>query len=157
MISFHVEPWQDFKREALHLWGEHWKEIALDKDVIKLDVDYEQYERLDLDGALHVVVARAAGAIVGYHLSILRPHLHYRTSFTAFTDVYYVAPKYRKGMTGVKLFKFVEQTLRARGVQKMYSATKLHTSDDGRDLNVGKLFERMGWKEIERVYAKVLR
>ena len=148
-ITYHVEEWQSFKRESLHLWDRHWQEVAINRDVIKLNIDYGQYDQLDAAGALHVVSARSAGKIIGYHLSIVRPHLHYADSLSAFTDVYYVAPEFRKGRAGIELFKFVEKTLKARGVQKMFTGTKLH-------LDMGKVFERLGWKETERLYTKVI-
>lgn len=148
-ISYHIEEWQTFKRESLHLWDRHWQEVAINRDVIKLNIDYGQYDQLDAAGALHVVAARDAGKIVGYHLSIVRPHLHYADSLSAFTDVYYVAPEFRKGRAGIELFKFVEKTLKARGVQKMFTGTKIH-------LDMSKVFERLGWKETERLYTKVI-
>jgi len=147
--TFHVEAWSQFKRESAHLWPRHWEEIALDRDRIKLNIDYAQYDWLDAQGALHVVAARSDGSIIGYHLSIIRPHLHYADSLSAFTDVYFVAPEFRKGRTGLKLFQFVEKTLKARGVQKMFTGTKLHH-------DMGRLFERLGWRETERLYTKVI-
>lgn len=44
MITFAVEPWESFKREACPLWDKHWEEVAINRDVIKLNVDYAQYD-----------------------------------------------------------------------------------------------------------------
>lgn len=149
MITYQTENWSDVFPEMEHLWPLHWEEVAGDKDVIKLDPDFESYAALEKIGTLHVVTARSAGQIIGYHISIVRPHLHYRTSLSAFTDVYYIHPDHRKGMVGVKLFKEVEKTLKQRGVQKMFTGTKL-------SLDMGRLFEHLGWKETERLYTKVI-
>lgn len=148
-VTFAVEDWQDYKREAAVLWPLHWDEIAMDKDAIKLSVDYAQYDQIDASGSLHVVVARSEGRIVGYHLSIIRPHLHYSQSLSAFTDIYFIVPEFRKGRTGINLMKFTEKSLKARGVQKMFTGTKLH-------LDMGRLFEHLGWTETERLYTKVI-
>ncbi len=148
-VTFAVEPWSEFQDEAAFLWPDHWQEIALDKSQIKLAIDYNQYAQIDAHGQLHVVVARSEGQIIGYHLSIIRPHLHYRESLSAFTDVYYIAPEFRKGRTGINLFRFVERTLKQRGVQKMFTGTKLH-------MDMGKLFEHLGWTETERLFTKVI-
>lgn len=148
MATYAVEPWAEFKHEAAPLWDRHWDEIALDKAQIKLKIDTRAYDQMDAMGMLHVVVARDAGQIVGYHLSFVRPHFHYADSLTAYTDVYWVAPECRRGRVGINLFQFVEKTLKARGVERMYSACKLHK-------DVGKLFERLGWKETERVFVKL--
>lgn len=149
-VTYAVEPWSEFKRESLHLWSRHWEEIAINRDKIKLAVDYEQYDTMDAKGELHVVVARCEGKIIGYWLGIVRPHLHYIDSLTAFTDVYFIAPEHRKGRAGINLFKFVESSLAARGVQKMFTATKCH-------LDMSRLFEHLGFTRTEIVYSKVIR
>jgi GNAT superfamily N-acetyltransferase len=131
------------------LWPAHWQEVAIDHETIKLAPDYKQYEAFADSGALHIVTAREAGKIVGYHISIVRPHLHYKNDLHGFTDVYYISPAFRQGWVGVKLFKYVEKTLKARGVKKIFSGTKLH-------LDMGPIFERMGWRETERLFSKVL-
>jgi hypothetical protein len=148
-VTFHVEAWQDFKRESLYLWPKHWEEIAIHKDTIKLNVDYRQYEQMDANGALHVVSARCAGKIIGYWLLIIRPHLHYADSLTAFTDVYFMDQAFRKGLVFCRMNRFVEKTLKARGVQKIFTATKKHK-------DLGKLFEFMGYQETETVYTKLI-
>jgi L-amino acid N-acyltransferase YncA len=149
MVTFVVEDWLEVKDEMSALWPAHWKEVALDHDAIPLDPDLELYDHLAESGMLHVLVARDEGRIIGYHLSIVKPHLHYRTSLHAQTDVYYIDPAYRKGMTGVRLFKEAERTLVARGVKKMITGTKM-------SLDMGKIFERLGWRETERTYTKCI-
>lgn len=131
------------------LWPAHWEEIAINRDTIKLAPDYQSYEAFDDSGALHIVTAREGGKIAGYHISIVKTHLHYKNDLHGFTDVYYISPEYRQGWVGIKLFKYVEKTLKARGVKKLFTGTKLH-------LDMGPLFERMGWHETERLYTKVL-
>lgn len=149
MITFLVERWFDVFPEMSALWNEHWEEVAVNRDAIKLDPDLHQYAELAHSGALHVVVGREAGKIVGYHISIVRPHLHYRHSLSAFTDVYFLRKSHRKGMTGVRLLKAAEETLATRGVQKMFSGTKKH-------LDMGPIFERLGWTETETLFTKVI-
>ncbi len=125
----------------------HWAEIADQR--IPLDVWYDCYDAMAKVGQLHIVTVRDSGLIVGYHWSIVRPHLHYKQSLTAYTDIYYLFPKYRKGMNGIKLFKFAEKTLKERGVQRMYTASKVK-------LDMSVVFERLGWSKTEVVYTKLL-
>lgn len=101
-------------------------------------------------GALMVVVARADGAIIGYWLGIIRPHLHYADSLTAYTDIYFIDKPHRKSGAGAELFAFVEKALVKRGVQKIFTATKLH-------LNHSALFQAAGYQETEIVFTKLLR
>jgi GNAT superfamily N-acetyltransferase len=149
VITYAVEQWPDVWREASALWQEHWEEIALNRDAIPLDPDIDALNAFHASGALHIVIARCDGAIIGYHASIVRPHIHYRRSLSAFTDLYFIRKEHRRGMVGVNLFREVERSLRARGVQKMFTGTKL-------SLDMGRIFERLGWTETERLYTKFI-
>jgi len=126
----------------------HFEEIAANKDVIKLNADMASYEEAEENHNLHIVTCRIDGVLVGYHLSFIRPHLHYKDSLTAYTDLFFIHPSYRRGRIGVNLFKYAEKTLWQRGVQRIYMPTKLK-------LDVGALFEHLGFDAIERVYTKV--
>lgn len=144
-MQYSVERWFDCKEEMKWLLPLHWKEIADPR--IPLDVWWNAYD--EMAEQLHIVTIRDENKIVGYHWSIVRPHLHYRQSLTAYTDIYFLHPDYRKGWNGVKLFKFVEQTLKARGVQRMYIASK-------KKLDMSLIFERLGWNKTEVVYTKII-
>src|SRR5262249_9774027 len=99
-VTYQVENWLEVLPEMRELFDAHWKEVALDHDKIKLEPDYLAYEGMARFGLLHLVTARAEGKIVGYHLSFIHPHLHYKSSLTCFTDVFYLHEDYRHGMTG---------------------------------------------------------
>jgi hypothetical protein len=148
-LTFQVENWHDVKEEMSVLWPIHWEEIANDKERIKLDVWMEAYDLMSKMNQLHIVTVRNEGTIVGYHWSIVRPHLHYKNSLTAYTDIYFLLPAYRKGFTGVKLFKYVEETLKGIGVEKMYTASKTKSDKSS-------IFERLGWTRSEVVYTKYI-
>ena len=131
------------------LYLEHWEEVALNKDAIPLKMDYGRYNKLDDAGALHVVTARNDGELIGYHMSMVWTHMHYADSLTAFTDIFFLRKEYRKGTgAGIKLFKFMINSLRERGVQRIYMGTKL-------SLDIGPILERLGFKAIERIYTLV--
>lgn len=152
MLTYQVESWDRYWRDAEKLWEDHWREIALDQEHIPLDVDWDRYAALDAQGKLHIVTARDAdGQLQGYHLSIVDTHLHYRTTLHAYLDVFYLAPAHRRGMAGVKLFKVVQDTLKARGVVKQIQGHKVHVHG-----GLGTLFERLGYHKIEHVYSKLL-
>lgn len=156
MITYAVEAWSAVWPELSQLWDAHWREVALDQDVIKLDPDLDAYAAMERAGMLHIVVARRAGAVVGYHISFVRPHLHYRRSLTAITDIYFIGAEHRGPRAALNLFKAVERTLAARGVQKQYTGTKIHRTPDGRSLDNGRLLEHLGHVEAERHYVKVI-
>jgi L-amino acid N-acyltransferase YncA len=146
---YRVERWRDLRGEMLPLLVRHWREVALNHADVPLDIDEAAYAQHDEAGALHIVTARRDGLLVGYHVSIVSPHLHYRSTLHALTDVYWIAPECRHGVTAMRLFQAAERTLKERGVRKIFTATKLH-------LDQGPLFERLGFKPVERVYAKLI-
>ena len=149
MTTYAVERWRDLKEEMLPMLVMHWREIALNHADVPLDIDDARYDALDESGGLQIITARRDGVLIGYHVAILSTHLHYKSTLHGFTDVYYIAPEARHGITGMRLFQRVEQEMRARGVKKLFTATKLH-------LDQGPLFERLGYAPIERMYAKIL-
>lgn len=150
MINYQVEKWRDIQGPELEaLLILHWEEIALNRQTIKLAVDYPRYDALDAAGAFHVVTVRDEGKLIGYHAAIISTHLHYKDDLMAFSDVYFLRKEYRKGRTGIKLFQFVEKALKERGVKKVIINTKKH-------LDMSRLFEYLGWHETETIYTKVL-
>jgi N-acetylglutamate synthase-like GNAT family acetyltransferase len=75
--------------------------------------------------------------------------MHYLSTLHGITDVYWIAPAYRTGRTGLRMFQAVERELKKLGVRKLFTATKLH-------LDQGALFEFLGYKPTERLYAKLI-
>lgn len=147
MITYMVEPWSSAWPEMEPMWQAHWEQVALNRDKIKLKVDMDAYAEYERQGALHLLVVRDNGKVIGYHLSIIRTHLHYKDSLNAFTDVYYLDKAYQGSTVGVRMFKEVEKTLKARGVEKMFTGTKT-------SLDRGALFEHLGWTLTEKLYTK---
>lgn len=149
IVTYAVEHLRDMQSELETLLPHHWEEIARDKETIKLDPDWPSYHLLERVGQFHAIVCRCEGKMVGYLVSFIRPHLHYRKSLTAITDLYFILPEFRKGRIGIQLFKETEKTWKARGVQKAFIGTKVAK-------DMGRILKRLGWTHIEDLYAKVL-
>ena len=149
MIEYKQESYSDVIDEIKPLLDLHYEEIAGDKDVIKLNPDYNAYKIMDQRGMLKIVTARNGNELVGYCICLVRPHLHYLDSMTATNDIFYIKKEYRLGMTGVKLFKKTEDIMKQYGVQRIIMNVK-------RINDVGTIFERLGYKETERVYTKII-
>lgn len=148
-VTFAVEEYFDSIDEIRPLLEAHWHEVGQDRTAVPMNVDWVEYAYLAAHGRLQVVVARSAGVLVGYHSAVVKPHIRYKSTLMGFVDVYYLAPAFRRGMTGVKLLKFAEEALRQRGCRKIFTATKLA-------LDMGSLYVRMGYRPVETVYSKVL-
>ena len=150
MIEFKLENLANVKREAEPLLQQHWEEIALNKDIIKLNPDWRAYAELDRVNALRVFTARKDGKLVGYFVFIVSKALHYADHLFANNDIIFLTKPARKGLTGVKLIKFAIDSLKAEGITKLHINTKAHQPFD-------PILERLGFEEIERVYSLVLR
>lgn len=145
-----VERWKDIRAEMLPLLVRHWREVALNHADVPLDIDEGRYSALDESGGLHIVTARVDGALIGYHVAIISTHLHYASTLHGISDVYYIAPEYRQGFTGIRIFQRVEAEMRALGVKKLFTGTKVH-------LDMSRIFERLGYRRVEYLYSKILR
>lgn len=149
MTTYAVERWRDLRAEMMPLLVRHWHEVALNHKDVPLDIDEARYRNLDESGALHIVTARRGGELIGYHVAIVSTHLHYASTLHGITDVYWIRPECRHGVTAMRLFQAVERELKAIGVRKLFTATKLH-------IDQGSLFDRLGYRAVERLYAKLI-
>lgn len=149
-MEFALENLARVRREIEPLIKQHYDDIALNKDIIKLNPDWEGYARLDNINALRVYTARKDDQLVGYFVVIVSKSLHYRDHLFANNDIIFLAKSARKGLTGVKLIKYAIESLAAEGITKLHINTKAHQPFDA-------ILERLNFEEIERVYSLVLR
>jgi hypothetical protein len=149
-VSFQVEKWSDALPELRPLIPMLWDDVAIDKGRFVAKCAEETYATLEKGGVLHLVTARDDGKLVGYYVLFITPNIHYADSgLMAFTDSYYLLPEFRRGYTGISLFKFMEETLRAKGVVKAFTSHKIH-----RDRS--RMFKFLGWQASDVVYSKIL-
>lgn len=127
----------------------HWSEVALNKDQIPLDPDWDAYEELERGGMLRIFTARVDGQLVAYYVVIVRPHLHYRTTLCAFSDLIYVEPEERCRGVATALVGFSELCLREDGVRLIVANTKVRH-------DFGPLLSSWGYEVRETVYSKML-
>jgi hypothetical protein len=148
-VTFQEEAFSSLISELPELWNRHWDEVALDKEAVPLAPDWMGYKELERLGMLHIMTARADGKLIGYYFAFVRPHLHYRHTQHAWSDIFIILPEYRKGLTGYRLFVETEKMLKSLGVRKSYVVTKVH-------IPLKMLMKRLGYRFIERVYSKLL-
>lgn len=149
-MQFQLEAWSAALPELRPLFARLWDEVAIDKDRFTAECAEAKYAALDAQGILHLATAREEGKLCGYFLVFLTPNAHYADAgLMGFTDMYFLLPEFRKGNTGLRLFSFMEETLRTRGVVKFYTSHKLH-----RDRSA--MLKTLGFKATDIVYSKVL-
>jgi len=149
MLSAQIESFTERLGEFRPLFPLHWEELALNKDKVPLDPQYDIYIQREARGELLFVTLRELGTPVGYFIGFIAPGLHYRTCLTCTMDIFYVHPAKRGGRGGIKLFKFVEQELRRRGVDRWFVGSKCHA-------DASWLFEILGFDRVEVYYSKWL-
>lgn len=149
MITYAVEGWFDALAEMEAMWPLHWLEIATNREEIPLEPNYREYGMLANAGVVHVMVAREHGRMIGYHVTMVKSHIHYAGLMSGFVDMYFIHPDFRYGFTGIALFREAERTLRARGVRKIFTATKV-----SKDMSV--IFKRLGYTHAENLFTKYL-
>lgn len=149
-VTYQQESLATCKEDAKELLQQHWEEIALNKDHIKLNPDWDAYYDLEEVGSLKIFTARYNGQLIGYFVVLCRKHLHYVDHVFAFNDILFVKKEYRKGLVGAALMKFAEKCLKEDGVSVMVVNTKRHKPFDS-------LLEWLGFTHIENIYSKLLR
>ena len=88
------------EKDIRPLLERHWNDIAVNKDKIKLNPDWDAYHSLEQDGKLKIFTAREQGEQVGYFVVIVHRNLHYKDHLFASNDVIFLHPDHRKGRTG---------------------------------------------------------
>ena len=104
------------------------------------------YEALEEQGALVTFGAFDGDEIVGYSVAIISPHLHYGFLY-AHHDLLYIAPKYRRGSTGLQMIRRTEAECKKRGAKCITWHVKPDTS-------LQKILDRMKYGVEEIVYLK---
>ena len=148
-ITTQKEKFAHFMQEAETLFAKHYEEVAERTDVIKLDPDWDQYLTLEKANMLELHTLRDDKKIIGYSIWFLLYHIHCKQSFTAMSDVLYIDPQYRKGMTGIKFLKWTTEEIKKRNPQRITFHVKPH-------VDYGRILERLGAHFFEKTYTIVL-
>jgi len=150
-FTFQEEKFDPFFAEAQELFAAHYAELALNQDVLKMDLDPASYQRLEDAGRLFILTVRRDGVLIGYLVAFPMPHhMHYKSAGpVCLTDMYYIIPEFRRG-AGAKLFVEFERRMRERKCVQIMTGCKRHQ-------NHGELFTALGWTNSDLTFVKVLR
>ncbi len=149
-INFQSEKFEDCVEEMKAIVPLHYDELALDQDIIPLDPDWDRYVHAEKLGVLDFFTIRDGEQLVGYVISMLGGHIHYKSTKHAQVDIYFVHPDYRKNGVGFNFFKAWEEHLKAAGVIKIITGTKLHK-------NHTEFFKLLGYKHTDNVMTQILK
>lgn len=148
MLVAQVERLSDCMEEWAAHHPDHWRELALNRDVIPLNPDYARYRAMDEAGLILFVTLRDEGRLVGYFVGFLMNCLHYQVP-TCTMDIFWTHPSIRGRFGGVRLFRAVKAELQRLGVVRCFVGEKLHKP-------AGRLFRYLGFKPIEQYYSLLI-
>lgn len=155
LITCQVEAFAPFLQEVQGLLPRHYEELALNRDKVPLDPNFEEYLRRDAEDQVLTVTAREAGRLCGYFVGFVAPGLHYRTCLTLTMDLFWLEPAVRAAdslelieadMLARQLFDVVIAEAKRRGVQRPFFGSKVMK-------DAAVLFESLGLVEVERYYS----
>jgi hypothetical protein len=149
-VEFSVGTVDEMERVGAALLDQHYDELTLHKENVKLNVDWERYRSLERARKLLPIFAKLDGELIGYSVFILGTNMHYMDLKTANNDVLFLAKPYRKGTTvGIRLILESEKRLRQLGVNKVIWHIK-------KSRDFGPILARMGYIEEEVLMGKIL-
>lgn len=150
MLTFQIDSFADsipeFKANQFPM---HHAELALFRDRMPLDPDYDEYVRRERAGELFLCSGRWNGRIAAYYVAHVRPGLHYRSTMTGTMDICYVVPEHRGRGLALPLFRMVERELKRRGAKIWYSGFKMHNT-----LGMPYLHELLGFMPADQYLVK---
>lgn len=150
MIKYTVEGMSDALVEEIKgLLQLHWEEVAMYKDKIVFKPDYDAYFAMDKIDALQIVTVRDDGVIVGYYISFIFTHPHYKDNKMAQNDILFIHPDYRRGTVAYRMFKFAEKELKKIGC----SVNMIHMKVK---FPFERLCQKLGMDKHEIIYSKYI-
>ena len=150
MITFQQEFLSQInKKEAEEFLKIDWDEMATKARGEVFEINWQGYEALEQLGMLKVFSAKDGNKLIGYFSVVVTKSMTSKDTTNAVSDAFYLHPNYRKGMTGVKLFKFVEKYLKEDGCDNFVVTSTEHYPLD-------KFLTRLGFDKAETLYHKEL-
>lgn len=148
-VVFKVERFSDVLGELHPLHQMHFLETEVHRHGFELKPNYEYMADMERQGKMVQFTARDAetGKLVGNIRMYLQRSLH-TDNLYASEDTYYVIPEYRKGFMALRFWQFMEESLKAIGVQEIRTDSKVINK-------VNRLNEYCGYKHVANKYVKI--
>ena len=149
MIEFAIEPVLECREEMLLLLDAHYEELTLNKHIVKLNPDWEEYDRREKLNKFVLITMRLDSKLIGYSAWFVDRHIHYKDLLVATNDVVFLKKEYRSGMNGIKLLKKSEDIVAKLGAHKLTWHVK-----ESNDFT--PILKRMGYSIEDIIVGKIL-
>lgn len=147
MIKYQQEFLCLAEQEVTPLAELEWEESGHPTET--LVIDWESYFALEEVGRLKFFTARKDGLLIGYFVVIITSPLTTKGELVGSYDAVYVHKDYRKSTVARRLFKFVEDCMKEDGIYRLIASSSSKNP-------IGRFLNRLGYKEIETKYERVL-
>ncbi len=135
--------------EATTLFEEHYKEIARNKEVMKLKPDETTYRQMEEMRKIFIFSARQNDVLIGYSVNFVTNHLHYADLKLAQNDLLFISKEQRGGRVGLKLIRETEKHATLLGCKLMLWHCKENTT-------LSSLLPRINYGVQDIIYSKEL-
>lgn len=116
-----------------------WEEIGHGTlKSLKPNPNFDTYYKLVSVGALHIITARYDNIIVGYATLLIVDLMQHSGIKGCFVDSMFLQKEHRKGLTGYKLLKFIENCARNKGAKRLEWGVTVKN-------DFGEILKRMGY------------
>lgn len=152
MYTYQEERYTDVIEEMKPLLEDHYEEIALYKEHIKLNPAYDAYEMMAAAGMLHIFTARIeeTNELVGYTVTFLQYHPHYKDHKYAVNDIIFVKPEHRHGEVAPEMLDRLEALMLADDVSVMTFHMKTYKTFE-------TLMDSLGYNKAEYIFSKYIK
>ena len=154
MITIELGSTKDMQENSEELLKEHYEELALNKDFVKLEPDWDRYYRLEELGMITVFLAKDEEKVVGYSVFFTHPHghIHYKSLKMASNDVLFLTKEYRtRSSAGLKLLRYADEYFRQHLGEGCKICYHIKASND-----FSPILKRFGYNHEEVIMGKVL-
>ena len=133
--------------KASILFEEHYEEIALNKQVMKLKPDEKAYHNLEKANQLFILSAWQDDVLIGYSVNFVSNHLHYADLKLAQNDLLFISKEHRGGRVGLRLIKDTETYAKSLGCKLMLWHCKPNTP-------LNEILPRLKYGVQDVIYSK---
>jgi hypothetical protein len=129
-------------KDGMHLMKMH----SIENDGCELVLDQEAYLLSEKIGSLIAFTAREDGDMIGYGVFYVCEDPKHNNTAMATSDAIYLHPDHRSAMNGIRLIKYVNDSLRKLEIQQINYLVNT--------VDFSPILERFGYHQSEVVYTR---
>ena len=145
----------EMREHAGALMEAHWQEVARNKELMKLDPNWDAYHYLEDAGMMFALGAFVTEGgrekLVGYSVNFVQQHMHYKQLRYGQNDLLFIGAEHRGGSLGMRLIRESEKRARELGCQMFL----WHAKDDP-TLKLKDILPKLGYGVQDIIFSRAL-